>query len=277
MKKIQELKTLGDYRKAARDSLLNENTSPYDAVKTALILSRWLIDVSRANISEGDSWSLTLFPGRKYKGKNLQLFHCIELMEFAITYKSQSFGELFPKWPQYPGANIRVFTSAGLSYLEAAFDFVRDLGCRIISPLQGSYKKYRKERNIYHLNSFNFLRKNPAVDNLEINPVTDEVVIMWFNKIVKVIQGRIPESEFSKLKVETEIKSTLKHIEDEKTPKPKLMVSKLIVKHFEVSIATLRRWVKDEKLTDYREKPHAKNAPLILDAVEVARYFNRKP
>jgi hypothetical protein len=62
----------------------------------------------------------------------------------------------------------------------------------------------------------------------------------------------------------------------ERKPKKDTMTGRQIVKYFEVSMPTLRRYVKDEKLTDYREKPHAKNAMLMLDPVEVVRYFGRK-
>ena len=128
-KKRQGLKTLGDYRRAAKESLyeiglrvhlrqvadlrkagkdsLNEidlpvhlpqdkkSTSPYDAIKTALFHSRHLIYLSRAEFPRECDFGIC-FPGTKYEMRNLPLFHCIKLMEFAVTYKDvQSAGELF--------------------------------------------------------------------------------------------------------------------------------------------------------------------------------------
>jgi len=286
MKKMQRLKTLGDYRRAAKDSLFSpdlspeiKSTSPYDAIIIALFHSRRLIDFSRANTPEALRWADIYFDQTPSVMINLELFYAVKLMEFAVTYgQVQSIDELLPNWPERPDANIRVFTSPGLSFLEAAFGFVLGVGSSIILILEDAYGEYRKEGNGFDWDPFNFLRKHPKVDDLEINPEPDIIIKTWFDNIVKQMQSGFPESDYSSATVEAEFNSMHMQLEYERnnqTPK-NLMTSSLLVKHFKVSPATLRRYVKDEKLTDYREKPHSKNAMLILDAVEVARWFDRK-
>lgn len=259
MKKPQGLRTLGDYRRVARESLFglelppdNKSTSPYDAVKTALVYSRHLISFSRADIPEKDWWLATYFIGEKYEMRNVQLFYAIKLMEFAITYEEVSFKELVPNWLERPDANARVFTVAGLSYLEAAFEFVRGLGRDVISILQKPYMKYRKESNIIR-GAYDFLGNSPQVDELEINPVPDIIIKTWFDEILQGMRWGFPESEYPDRRVDTEFNSTFKQLEYErkKQTRKNLMTSTLVVKHFKVSLATLRRYVKDEKLTDY--------------------------
>jgi hypothetical protein len=286
MAKTQELQTLGDYRKAARESLFGldlspeiESTSPYDAITTALIHSKHLIDFSRTNTSETERWARVYFSRTQPVIINIELFYSIKLMEFAITYEQvQSIDELLPNWPKRPDANIRVFTSPGLSFLEAAFGFVLSLGSSIILILEDAYGEYRKQGNSFDWDPFKFLRENPKVDDLEINPKPDIIIKTWFDNIVKGMQSIFTESDFSEVTMEAEFNSIHRQLEYERnnqTPK-NLMTSSLLVEHFKVSPQTLRRYVKKKKLTDYREKPHSKNAKLILDAVEVARWFDRR-
>ncbi len=131
----QGLKTLGDYRRTAKDSLFNlgvrpnnKNTSFYDAIKTALVNCRGLIIQSRIDPSIPGTWEGIIYPNSKYEMRNLPLFDSIKLMEFAITYKAQSIEQLFPNWPKRPDVKASVFTSAGISYLDASFHFVHELG-----------------------------------------------------------------------------------------------------------------------------------------------------
>ncbi len=224
MDKPQGLKTLGDYRRAAHDprcalSLYPEgkNGSPYETLKIALMCGRHLISISRANLPEKNWWFCTYLPGTEYEMSNPELFYCVELMEFANTYiEFQSFEKLFPGWPKRADANIRVFTSAGLSYLEAAFSFVRELGGDIILGLQNAYKKYRKEGNIIYWDPIKFLTETPTVDDLEIRPVPDTIIRTWFGDIVNGTQKWIQESNISRFNVEAEFNSIEKQLEYER-------------------------------------------------------------
>jgi len=223
MEKAQGLRTLGDYRRAARDSLYSvyyppesNSTSPYDAIKTALYCVRVLISSARAHTAERDYWMGIIAPGSEYEMRNLQLFYCIKLMEFAKTYHEvKSVDELFPDWRKSPDAKITVFTSAGLSYLEAAFDFVRELGSHIVSALQNRYLGYEKESNISYWDPLTFLSKTPRVDELEINPEPDIVIKTWFDDIMKGMQSDFPKSEFSRQRLETEFNCIEKQLEHE--------------------------------------------------------------
>lgn len=149
-------------------------------------------------------------------------------MEFTVTYqKVRSFEELFPNWHKRPDRNINFFTSDGLSYLEAAFDFVCDLGKGIILALQSACKKHRKVKGMY-LSPFKFLNKTPTVDDLKINPVPDIIIKAWFNNIVKEMQSWIQENGLSKLNVEKEFNRMGRQLEYEwketkdKPTKPKV-------------------------------------------------------
>ena len=96
--------------------------------------------------------------------KNLQLFHCIKLMEFAIAYAEvQSIDELLKNWPERPNVNATVFTSAGISFLEAAFSSVSELGHRIVGILQNVYKHYRNEGHIIYETSSQRVSKDEDV------------------------------------------------------------------------------------------------------------------
>ena len=124
-KNTQGLNTLGDYRRAAKDSLFDyywppksKNTSPYDAIKTAFIHSISLTTLSRCKTEYTHS-GITFVSNSKDSMHNQDLFHCIKLMEFAIKYKGvQSIDELFSDWPKRSNEQITVFTYAGMSYLE---------------------------------------------------------------------------------------------------------------------------------------------------------------
>jgi len=65
---------------------------------------------------------------------------------------------------------------------------------------------------------------------------------------------------------------------DEKTPGPKplLMRATVAVTQFCVSIPTIRRLIKKGDLTDHRLKGSKKNAPLVIDCVELASLYTRK-
>ncbi len=235
MKKKQGLKTLGDYRRVAKDSLFDiflppesKSTSDYDAIKTALWHSRNIINCSRSNFSEGDWWSSIyypdtkyevinskLYPDTKYEILNPTLFECIKLMEFVKKYHEQSIDELYPDWRERADARIIFFTSAGLSSLEAAFDFVRRLGSYIINVLQEAYCKYKKECNIKYQSPVIFLSKTPAVDDLEINPVPDIIIKTWFDDIVTGMRSGFPKSDYSRDKVQAEFNSMERQLEYE--------------------------------------------------------------
>ena len=223
MTKPQGLKTLGDYRRATQDPLFDlslyperKNASPYEALKIALACGRHLISISRANLPEENWWSGTYLPGTEYEFRNPGLFYCIELMEFVNTYKEfQSFEKLFLAWPKRADPNTRVFTSAGLSFLEAAFGFVCELGSDIILALQNAYKKYRKEGNVIYGDPLKFLSKTPAVDDLEINPMPDIIIKTWFGDIIKGMQKWIQENDISRFKVEAEFNSLNKQLDYE--------------------------------------------------------------
>ncbi len=223
MKNEQGLKTLGDYRKAAKDCLFDiklppkkMSTSVYDAIKAALVHSSGLIYISRFNISDADKWGLIYLRKTKYEMGNRQLFDCIKLMEFANTYKDvQSIKELLPKWPERPDANIKVFTSVGMSFLEAAFEFVRELGSSIIIVLQGAYQRHKKEGNITYADPFMFLKKTPKVDNLDIYPIPDIVIKTWFDTILTRVQRGLPDNEYSDLKLKVEFRSIQKQLDFE--------------------------------------------------------------
>jgi DNA-binding MarR family transcriptional regulator len=222
MKKAQGLKTLGDYRRAAKESLFGlslppqkTSTSPYVAIKTAMVYIRGLISYSRYSNLLTDPWDLICFPNTEYEMKNKELFYSIKLMEFAIKYQGvQSIYELYPNWPKRTDANISVFACAGISYLEAAFDFVREWGRDIIGNLQNPYMKYRKESNIVR-GAYDFLNNTPRVDDLEINPIPDTIIKTWFDDIVKGTQRWIEVNDLSKLKVDKEFNSLNKQLEHE--------------------------------------------------------------
>jgi len=220
MKKPHGLRTLGDYRRAAHDprfafSLYPEgkNGSPYEALKIALSCVRNHIGISRANLSEENWWRSTCFLGTEYEMSNPQLFDCVKLMEFANTYKGfQSFERLFIGWPKRPDVNARMLDHAGLSYLEAAFGFVRESGGDIILRLQNAYKKYRKEGNIIYRDPIKFLSETPTVDDLEIRPVPDIIIRTWFADIVKGTQKWIQENNISRFNVDAEFNSIKKQL-----------------------------------------------------------------
>ena len=94
MKKTQGLQTLGDYRKAAKNSLFSptvrptsKSTEAYDAIKTAVDCTRQLINFARTVHLQTDPWDPIWFGDSEYAMKNPQLFDAIKLMEFAIKYQ----------------------------------------------------------------------------------------------------------------------------------------------------------------------------------------------
>jgi len=219
MAKEQGLKTLGDYRRTAKNSLFNPGLKPNnkdkdaffcDAIKTALSNCRSLIIQSRIDPSIPGAWEGIIYPNSEYEMRNLPLFNSIKLMEFAINYKdkAESFNKLAPNWPFRPDVNAMVFTSAGVSYLEAAFNFVHELGKDIIGILQNAYKKHNKEGNIVYFDPFKFLNKTPQVDKLKINPVPDIIIKTWYDSILVGVRNYFPENEFSKQKLEAEFNKT---------------------------------------------------------------------
>lgn len=223
MENEQGLKTLRDYRKVARDSLYdlgiipkNKSTSFYDAIKTALINIKNIIICSRSKVAIDCVWDAVILPNSKYEMRNLQLFHCIKLMEFAITYREvRAIDKLAQNWPKRPDVNAMVFTSAGISFLEASFNYVCKLGSSIILILQNAYKKYNREGNIIYRDPFKFLTKTPSVDDLKINPEPDIIIKTWFDSIIEEIQEDFPENEFSYNTIEAKFNSIQKQLEYE--------------------------------------------------------------
>lgn len=220
--KTSGLKTLGDYRRTAKNSLFNPGLKPNnkdasfcDAIKTALSNCRGLIIQSRIDPSIPGTWEGIIYPNSKYEMRNLPLFDSIKLMEFAITYKTQSIEQLFPNWPKRPDVKASVFTSAGISYLDAAFKFVHEMGHDIIYILQNAYNEHGKAGYVTHLNPFIFLNKTPTVDNLEINPVPDVIIKTWYDEIIKGVRGWFPENQYPKQRLEAEFNQTHTQLEYE--------------------------------------------------------------
>lgn len=140
------------------------------------------------------------------------------MMEFAVTYAEvRSIYELFPGWRN--DANANMFDSAGLSYFEAAFDFVRKDGFAIVTHLQNAYRKHRKKGpGLFSV--ITFLNKTPALDDLQINPEPDIIIKEWFATIGERIQKWIQENALSPLNVEKEFNKINRQLEYEwKAPK----------------------------------------------------------
>ena len=293
MKKEQGLKTLGDYRRVAKDSLFSLELSPesnsasvYDAINTALVLSRWLIADSRAYKTELIIWGGICFPKTKYELKNLGLFYCIKLMEFAITYNSEeSINDLLQNWPKRPDVKASVFASAGISYLEAAFSFVQELGGDIISLLQNAYKRYTKEGNVIYRDPFKFLDKTPTVDNLLINPVPDIIIKTWYDSILVETRKCFPKNQFSRQTLEAEFNQIHKQLEherdvwknsytgDKNQRSDDLITLTVAIKKFKVSKTTLRRAIKDGRLVSYKDITKSSNSLSMVSESEVEKYW----
>jgi len=224
MENAQGLKTLGDYRRAARDSLFSiylppesKSTSAYDAIKTALYHYRNIIHFSRSSFSERDWWGGICSPGTKYEMINPTLFDCIKLMEFEKKYHEvQSiYDELYPDWPKRADAKISFFSFSGLSYLDAGFKSVRELGSDVIAILQNAYLDYHREIKICHIPSIIFLNNTPKVDDLEINPEPDIIIKTWFDNMLKGMKSGCPKSEYPRHRVKTEFNTIETQLEHE--------------------------------------------------------------
>jgi len=220
-----ELITLGDYRKTARELLYfswsyqkKESNSDYDIIRFALLHIKSLIYSSRSSALLNGIWRTFNYLKTKdaeYQIRNPLLFEIIKLMEFYVAYKGKSIEEILPGLPQRPDVNAMVFTTSGISYFEAAFCFVRELGGDITRALQNSYKKYTKEGNVIYRDPFKFLRKTTQIDDLEINPEPDIIIKTWFDDIVKGTQKWIQDNNISRFKVEAEFNSLNKQLEYE--------------------------------------------------------------
>jgi hypothetical protein len=136
-------------------------------------------------------------------------------MEFAITYKAQSIEELCPNWPQRADVKASVLTSAGISYLEAAFSFVREIGRDMIGILQNAYVEHTKGPHVIRLNPLIFLEKTPEVNDLEINPVPDQIIKTWYDDILVGVRNYFPENQFRKQMLEAEFNQTYRQLEHE--------------------------------------------------------------
>lgn len=222
--KTQGLKTLGDYSRAAKELLFglelppkSKSGSPYDAIKNAMVYIRGHISYSRHSNLLTDPWDQIHLGNTEYEMKNPELFYYIKLMEFSIKYQEiKSIYELYQDWPKRPDANITVFTYAGISYLEAAFNFVdSQWGRKIILALQNAYKEYRREGNIIYGNPFDFLSNTPRLNDLKINPEPDIIIKTWFDEMVKATRRWIEGYNLSKLQVDKEFNSIFKQLEYE--------------------------------------------------------------
>ncbi|MFC1635161.1 hypothetical protein ACFL5Z_09985 [Planctomycetota bacterium] len=277
MKELDKLKTLEDYRLLARDPLFDrslfskrKNAPPYYCVENALNCSRLLIQISRSDIAaQKNSWKLFGY-WTQYQIRNSALFDCIKLMEFALAHKGQRIHELFPNWPAYRGSNIKVFTSPGNSYLEAAFGFVCELGSIIIGRLRETYQKHTKRSKNY-FNPFTFINNTPAVDDLRINPEPDIIIKEWFDRILKGVRGKYPENRFPDLQEEYKaigfhLKDELNLWEKEKKgidtePRSKPLWPKQWADIFGVSRSTIRRWEKDQVKRFKKDTPRKWSLP----------------
>jgi hypothetical protein len=278
-----KLITLGDYRRAAMASIFTPtiwpekgNFSPYDAIETALVYSKELIIFSRCKPEIEFVWDAVFFSQTEYEIRNLQLFHCIKLMEFAITYthsERKSIEKFFESWPKRPDVNAKVLTSAGLSYLAATFKFVRELGNDITHILQNAYKEYKKEGNIIYWDPLRFINETPQINDLIISPKPDIIIKTWFNNIMEGMQKGFPESEFSDIKMRGEFNSIQQQLDYEKNQagkaKDHLITLRVAVKNYDVSRVTLKRHIKNGEL-NFTKKGNL----LYVDAVEVSKNWN---
>lgn len=225
MTNAKQLITLGEHRKIANDLLYfhsdykeSKNVSNYDALKYALSNIKFLISSFRSEIVIEGIWrtyNLLKTKEANYKIRNLLLFDIIKLMEFSIAYKGKTTEEIFPGMLKRPDAKAVVFTNAGISYLEAAFNFTNELGKGIILNLQSAYKKYKKESRIVYSDPFKFLINTPTIDDLVVNPEPDVIIKTWFEKTITSFQKEFPEQEYSQHKVAAEFNSVAKQIEYE--------------------------------------------------------------
>ncbi|MBL7188164.1 MAG: hypothetical protein ISS70_17715 [Phycisphaerae bacterium] len=278
MKKTQGLKTLRDYRRAAKKLLFSpmfgpasESTSPYDAIKTALGCTRNLISFSRTHTLLTDPWDPIYFGNTEYRMKNLQLFHAVQLMEFANTYKEKRpINDLYTGWPQRPDASV--FEFAGLSYLEASFDFVRRLGHDVAGKLGGAYLRFKKLKGGVD-EVFSVLSNTHQTDGLQICPEPDEIIRTWFDEIVKLMQYRFSQDELSDFAVKKQFNSTFKQLEYERNAWKKatgddsddnsndIKYTRALnqsewAEVFGVSRRTIRHWIfRDQKINKYHFDP----------------------
>lgn len=223
--KPKGLITLGDYRRVARQSLFShgfsksKSKSMYDAVNVALSNLPSLVIEARMNKPEIEQWGCLWLPGTEYEMNNEPLFRCVKLMEFAIYYNDQKKkDEAFKKWPKRPDKEIRVFTSVGLSYLEAAFDFVEERGRDIIDSLQNAYIHHlnsRGERGIF-TGPIEFLSNTPEIDKLRILQEPDSIIKEWYNRILAALRKGFPSSEYTPSRREVEFKGIFKQLEYER-------------------------------------------------------------
>ncbi len=225
MKNAKELITLGEHRKIASDLIYfhwdykeTKHVSDYDALRFALSNIEYLIFSFRSTLVIDGIWrtyNLLKTKEANYKVRNLLLFNLIKLIEFSIAYKGKTIEEIFPGMLKRPDVKAVVFTNAGISYLEAAFNFANELGKGIILNLQSAYKKYKKESRIVYFDPFKFLIKTPIIDDLVVNPEPDIIIKTWFEKTITSFQKEFPEQEYSQHKVEAEFNSVAKQIEYE--------------------------------------------------------------
>ena len=225
----QRLQTLSDYRRVAKQTLFTssfpiygvvvpESTSIYDAVREALRNLQNLIWEAQVNKPEIEQWGATWFPGTECELNNMPLFNCVKLMELAIFYSEQKKkDEAFKGWLKRPDKDIRVFTSVGLSYLEAAFDYVEERGQEIICCLKNSYRKHNDAGRIDYLDPFMFLNKTPEVDTLVFMPNPDITVKAWYNRILDCLRRHFSASEYTSPRLEVEFKAIYQQLEYEKT------------------------------------------------------------
>lgn len=197
LKKAQGLKTLGDYRRAAKDPNFEDslfpkgkNVSIKDAIKIALEHDRRIIECASANIPEKNWWSVD------DNGVNVKVFSCVVLMEFYIIYKDEhSTDDFFPGWPKPCEKEI--------------FNFLCQDGGAIINVLRQSYKKYSKDRTPTFRE---ILNGTPAVNDLQIKPEPNIIIKTWLSKIIKSIQ----EKGVSPLIIEEKFNSLNRQLESEK-------------------------------------------------------------
>ena len=229
MAKEQGLKTLGDYRRIAKQTLFTpllpiygktipQSTSIYDAVSVALRNIYVLIAESQMNKPEVEQWGTLWFPGTKYEMNNEPLFRCVKLMELAIYCKNQKTRDkAFQGWLERPDKDIGVFTSVGFSYLEAALDYVEERGRDVIYSLQNAYILHLNRKGVSGVftEPMKFLSKTPEIDKLQIWHEPDPIIKVWYNRILAALRKGFPSSEYTSSILEKEFKTIYLQLEYE--------------------------------------------------------------
>ena len=118
---VRVLRTLGDYRRVAREKLYGPLPPPrdthislYDAIN--LPISRPIIDELGECVVGPEVTDCFLCFDKVCRVWNPPLFRSSQLVEFANAYKKEeSVYELFPGWKRRPDVNALLFMLVGMS------------------------------------------------------------------------------------------------------------------------------------------------------------------